>query len=225
MDVEVPAPDVAPVSRRLQLVVTAAHGVLWEGHDRAEDWLVSLAAMQGVEPGIERLRALRREAMLGRLSSAEFWRALGVPGDPAELDAAYVARFSLAPDVVDFVTLLARRGVGAACVANDTVEWSNLLRARFGLERFIRPWVVSAEIGAMAPAAAPFEEVATRAGIAATNCLYIDDRVENLDTAKQLGMATVLVGPSSAAARAGGNQYAVDLRNLLARRPGVDDAG
>jgi HAD superfamily hydrolase (TIGR01509 family) len=225
MDVDVPVAADASASRRLQLVVTAAHGVLWEDHARAEEWLASLASMQGAEPGIERVRALRREAMLGRLSTADFWRALGVAGDPAELDAAYAARFTLSPDVIDFVRLLARRGIGVACISGDTVEWSNLLRTRFGLERFVRPWVVSAEIGAMAPAPAPFEEVADRAAITMANCLYVDDTVENLDTAKQLGMATVLIGASSALARAHGHQHATDLRGLLTRRRAMDEAG
>jgi putative hydrolase of the HAD superfamily len=217
MDVEVAA-EPEPASRRLQLVVTAAHDVLWEGHDRAAEWLVGIAAMQGVAVTPEAVDALRRDAMLGRLTTAELWRSLGVPGDPVELDAAYVARFTLAPDVVDFVTLLARRGVGVACVTNDAAEWSALLRSRFGLEQLIRPWVVSAEVGATAPARALFEEVARRAGIAPSNCLYLDTRVENLDAARDLGMTTVLIGGTSAAARAAGHQHAADLRGLLTRR-------
>jgi putative hydrolase of the HAD superfamily len=226
MDVEVPAAEAAaPESRRLQLVVTAAHGLLWESHERADEWLLSLAAMQGVDPGADRVRALRREAELGRVTTAEFWQALGVPGDPAELDAAFAARFSLGPDVVDFVRLLARRGVGVACVANDTVEWSTLLRSRFDLDRFIRPWVVSADIGATLPAAAPLEEVAARAGIVLSNCLYLDDQIANLDVAKQLGMTTVFIGPAGGAARASGHQHAPDLRGLLARRRVAEDVG
>jgi putative hydrolase of the HAD superfamily len=223
MDVEVPAAEVAPTGRRLQLVITAAHGVLWEDHERAAEWLVSIASMQGAEVTTDAALALRREAMLGRISTATFWRSLGVPGDPVELDAAYAARFTIAPEVVDFVTLLARRGVGVACITNDTVEWSSLLRIRFGLDRFIRPWVVSAELGAMAPAVAPFEEVAQRAGIEPDGCMYIDSHVDSLDTAKRLGMATVLLGPPDAAARAAGHQNAPDLRALLARPRGADD--
>ena len=74
------------------------------------------------------------------------------------------------------------------------------------------------------PASAPFEEVAERAGITVANCLYVDDSIENLDTAKRLGMATVLIGPSSAEARARGHQHATDLRGLLTRRREMDDA-
>jgi HAD superfamily hydrolase (TIGR01509 family) len=219
MDVVVPeADDVPPGRRRLQLVVTAAHGVLWESHERAEEWLASLAAMQGVDAGRDDLAALRHEAMLGRITSAEFWRALGVPGEPAELDAAYAARFTLDPHVVEFVTALARRGIGVACVTNDAAEWSALLRTRFGLDRLIRPWVVSAEIGAAKPATAPFEEVAQRAGIPLANCMYIDYRVEDLDAARRLGMATVLLGPAGAAARAGVHAHALNLQDVIAGR-------
>jgi putative hydrolase of the HAD superfamily len=220
MDVVVEAPgSPAPPRRRLQLVVTAAHGVLWESHEQAERWLLRLAVMQGVTPTAERVRALRREVMLGRMSTGDFWAALGVPGDPAELDGAFVARFSLDPSVVDFVTTLARRGIGAACVTNDAVEWSTLLRSRFGLDRLLRPWVVSAEVGATKPAAAPYEEVARRAGIPLANCLYVDQHVENADAARTLGMSTVLIGSATAAAaRAGGHGHAVNLADLFAGR-------
>ena len=156
--------------------------------------------------------------MLGRISSAEFSHASGVPGDAAELDAAYAARFTLDPRVVDFVTTLARRGVGVACVTNDATEWSALLRTRFGLDRFIRPWVVSAEVGATKPAPAPFEEVAARAGIPLANCLYLDVSIENLDVARRLGMATVLLGPPDARRGLRGTARPATCRELLARR-------
>ena len=68
------------------------------------------------------------------------------------------------------------------------------------------------------------EEVAERAGITVANCVYVDDSIDNLDTAKRLGMATVLIGPSGAEARARGHQHATDLRGLLTRRREMDDA-
>jgi putative hydrolase of the HAD superfamily len=219
MDVDVASEDdLADGQRRLQLLVCAAHGVLWESHAASEEWLLSLVAMQGGTPDRDGVRALRREVELGRLTTAELWRALGLPADPRELDAAYAARFTLDPRVVELVTTLARRGVGVGCVTNDAAEWSALLRERFGLGRFIRPWIVSAEVGATVPAAAPFEEVARRAGIPLANCLYLDHRIENLDAARRLGLTTVLLGTDSAAALAAGHGHIGDLGDLLARR-------
>jgi putative hydrolase of the HAD superfamily len=225
MPVPAPSPEAVPAAtaaavapRRLQLVVTAAHGVLWESQVSAEEWLVSLVSMQGGEPDPQRARTLVREAMLGRIRSADLWRALAVRGDPAELDAAYAARFTLDPEVVDFATALARRGIGVACISNDVAEWSALVRARFGLERFIRPFVVSSEVGALSPAPVLFEEVATRAAIPLANCLYIDEDIANLDVARDLGMSTVLLGPSDDAVADRGHGHAVDLRDLLLRR-------
>ena len=93
-----------------------------------------------------------------------------------------------------------------------------MLRERFGLSRFIRPWIVSAEIGATVPGAAPLEEVAWRAGIPLANCLYLDDQIEHLDAARRLGMATALLGADGAAARAAGHGHLRDFGELLARR-------
>jgi HAD superfamily hydrolase (TIGR01509 family) len=219
--VKAPAPPVADRGpRQLQIVVTAAHGVLWEDRATAEEWLVNLVAMQGGTATRDEVIGVRREAMVGRIGSSDLWRALGVPGDPAHLDAAYVARFSLAAGVDDLVTALARRGIGIACLTDDVLEWSHLLRNRFGLDRTISPWIVSAEVGAVKPGAAAFDELLRRTGVPFEHCLYIDDQIGNLDVAKGLGMATVLVAPTPGDAPARGHGQVVDLGDLLRRRAG-----
>src|SRR5690606_16241590 len=136
----------------------------------------------------------------GRIGSADVWRALGAEGDPAELDAAFVSRFTLDPQVVEMVTVMGRRGIGVAAISDDVAEWSSLLRRRFGLEAFVDPWVVSAEVGALTPSLALLEEVVQRAGVPATNCMVLDADLARLEAAKRLGMSTVLIGPSSAGA-------------------------
>jgi FMN phosphatase YigB (HAD superfamily) len=205
--------------RRLELVVTAAHGVLWESQVHAEEWLRGVVALQGGDVDAARVQALLREAMVGRIASAELWRALGVRGDAAELDAAYAARFTLGADVVDFVSALRRRGVAVAGVANDVAEWSTLVRGRFGLGDVIDPFVVSAEVGALVPSPSLFEEVAARAGVPLANCLYIDVDVTTLDVARDLGLSTVLLGggASAGAGEPADHAVAADLRELLLR--------
>jgi HAD superfamily hydrolase (TIGR01509 family) len=216
-----PMPASAPPRRRqLQLVVTEAHGVLWESRVTAEEWLVNLVAMQGGTATRDEVGAVLREALVGRIRSRDIWRALGVPGETPHLDAAYVARFSLTPGVEDLVTALARRGIGLACLTNDVYEWSVLLRDRFGLDRSITPWIVSSDIGAAKPAAAMFDAVAAEAHLPLEHCLYLDDNLENLNAAKQLGMSTVLVAPRPGEARALGHGHVVTVRDLLRRRPG-----
>ena len=215
------APNVVGVEatpKRLQLVVVRAEGVLWEPSDVSERWLADLVAMQGSRASSEQLRAVVHEAKLGRARSADVWRSLGAAGDPAELDAAYAARFNLDPAVVDLVTALARRGVGVACISDDVAEWSTLLRRRFGLERFIRPWILSSAVGARSPAPALIEAVARETGVAPPNCLLVDVDVATLDAARQLGMSTALLGSDPALAAARGHAHAADLADLVARR-------
>ena len=78
------------------------------------------------------------------------------------------------PAVADLVTALARRGVGVACISDDLGEWSVLLRRRFGLERFIRPWILSSAVGVRSPSPALLEAVSQETGIAPANCLLVD---------------------------------------------------
>ncbi len=45
------------------------------------------------------------------------------------------------------------------------------------------------------PQAAPYRKVLERLGLEGAHCIMVEDSVENLRTAKELGMGTVLVGP------------------------------
>jgi putative hydrolase of the HAD superfamily len=213
---EIAAVEVAP--KRLQLVVVRAEGVLWEPPGASERWLADLVAMQGSGASLDQIRAVVNEAKLGRVRSADVWRALGAAGDPAELDAAYAARFTLDPAVVDLVTALARRGVGVACISDDVGEWSVLLRRRFGLERFIRPWILSSAVGVRSPSPALLQALNSETGIAAANCLMVDADLAMLDAARAHGMSTALLGPDAAVAEAHGHAHAADLADLVARR-------
>jgi putative hydrolase of the HAD superfamily len=69
------------------------------------------------------------------------------------------------------------------------------------------------------PERAAFETVLDRLGVAASDCVFVDDRVDNLATARGLGMRTVLVGEEPEASRdaIGGTIASIlDLPSLLA---------
>ena len=140
-----------------------------------------------VDPGAARKAYL--EASLGRLSSAELWEALGVPGP--ERDAEFLAGRMLTPGIREFLAAMRREGIRVGCITNDVAEWSLRQRRMYRLQDGIRPWVVSGEVGVRKPAGEIYRRFLAEAGCDAGDCMFIDDSVENLGAAAGLGFRTL----------------------------------
>jgi putative hydrolase of the HAD superfamily len=67
------------------------------------------------------------------------------------------------------------------------------------------------------PARAAFETVLEHLGVRAADCAFLDDRADNLATARALGMRTILVGDGGADADDVAIASILDLPALLAR--------
>ncbi|MEA2500408.1 MAG: glucose-phosphatase [Actinomycetota bacterium] len=174
--------------RPISWVALDAMGVIYE-QQGVSGLLAAFAGRLGValDPGAA--RDLYRQASLGRMSSAELWEALGIPGP--ERDAEFLAGRVLMPGVREFLAAMQREGIRVGCITNDVAEWSLRQRRRYGLQDSIGPWVVSAEVGVRKPAAEIYERFLAETGCDAGECLFVDDTVENLDAAAALGFRTV----------------------------------
>jgi HAD superfamily hydrolase (TIGR01509 family) len=116
---------------------------------------------------------------------------LGVRGDAKELDREYVERIELSDGVHQFLDAMDHRRIAVAALTNDVSEWSQLTRARFGLDGRIDPWIVSGDVGARKPDERIFVELARALDVPLRACLLVDDRTENLAAARLHAMATV----------------------------------
>jgi putative hydrolase of the HAD superfamily len=181
--------------KRIQMVVLDAMGVLYREADDVEALLIPFVRERG---GIDDPLAIRGryvDASLGRHTTTELWSLLGVPGDAAELDRSYTARFGLSDGVYEFLDAMDQRGIGVACLTNDVAEWSALLRRRFELDARVHPWIVSGEVGVRKPAESIFAELERALDLPLRACLFVDDRIDNLAAGRKLGMATVHLAP------------------------------
>ncbi|MGH1504812.1 MAG: HAD family hydrolase [Acidimicrobiales bacterium] len=170
-------------------------GVLYrEGSDIAEI-LIPFARELGSQASEDAIQARARMLSLGRLTPADFWQSIGVDGDPNELDDAYLARHQLNPGVVKFLRDLRDRGVQVACITDDAAAWAHKLQVRHSLGGLIDPWVVSGSVGVRKPDAPIFEVLRRVTGRAPSEILVVDDRLDNLDAARQLGFQTAWFAP------------------------------
>lgn len=170
-------------------------GVLYrEGQDISEILLPFVREM-GSEVTSDEVVSRARALSLGRLTPADFWRMIGVDGDPDELDEAYLSRIQLAPGVVAFLRDLRERGVQVACITNDNTVWANKLRARHSLDGLIDPWVISGAVGVRKPDWPIFEVLRRVTRQSPTTILVVDDNLDNLDAAREFGYQTAWFAP------------------------------
>jgi hypothetical protein len=124
-------------------VALDAMGVIYE-QQGVSGLLAAFAGRPGVPLDSAMAKDLYRSASLGKMSSADLWEALGIPGP--ERDAEFLAGRLLMPGVRDFLAPMEREGIRVGCITNDVAEWSLSQRRRYGLQDRIAPWVVSGEV-------------------------------------------------------------------------------
>ncbi len=187
--------DVAPVSDEPTVIALDAMGVLYrEGQDIAEV-LIPFARERGSEVTNDEIVSRARSLSLGRITPAEFWRLIEVSGDPNELDDEYLSRIQLSPGVVGFLRDLRERGVRVACLTNDSAVWANKLRAKHSLDGLIDPWVVSGSVGVRKPDWPIYEVLRRLVREPVGNVMVVDDDLDNLDAARELGYRTAWFAP------------------------------
>jgi putative hydrolase of the HAD superfamily len=190
----------SPRVERVKVVVFDAMGVLYRDGNVQGRVLIPYLRERGCRAPEQEIRAAYREVTLGRMSTGEFWPALGAAGAS---DEDYCLRHTLTDGTLRALKELAGDGLEPACLSNDAAVWSALVRGRFGLERHIGRWFVSSDLGARKPDPAPYEAVLGALGLAAAEVVFVDDRPANLVPARALGMGTILFHSDDTAAHPG----------------------
>lgn len=196
------AGDTPPVPLGPKVVALDGMGVLYrEGRD-IEKLLIPYVRHRGVILSDDEIRAKALTLSLGRMTTGQFWAALGAEGDPADLDEGYLSLFHLTPGVVKFLRKRRDEGARIACITNDAQEWALGLKARHNLEALIDPWVISGAVGARKPDLPLFEVLRRVTGEPPSGIQIIDDDLDILDAARDLGFATAWFFPEGSIADA-----------------------
>ena len=136
---------------------------------------------------------LRELLQTGQIPLREMWerlsKQLGVPfpEDFHELWAGTLLRMSR-PNraVLDLAKALRKRGFTTGLFSNtDAIH--TLLFEESGWFTDFEPWILSYQLGVTKPAPAAFRAAAKLAGIPARKILFIDDRRENVESARKSG--------------------------------------
>ncbi len=173
-----------------RVVALDGPGVLYREGDDIRQLLIPFARERGSSASAEDIVDKARLLSLGRFTPADFWRTIGVEGDPNELDSAYLSTHQLNTGVVRYLRSLRDAGLKVACITNDAAAWAMKLRSGHSLGGVIDPWVVSGSVGVRKPDAPLFEVLRRVTGEPPSAILVIDDDLDNLDAARELGFGT-----------------------------------
>jgi HAD superfamily hydrolase (TIGR01509 family) len=176
----------------IKLVVLDAMGVIYVAQDDVKELLIPFLRRKGCNAPDADIYSLYKECSLGRFSSIEFWHRLQVEESGESLDEEYIQGHVLFDGLLDFLQKMKSHDIPVACISNDVLEWSVKLRKLHNLEKYISFWVISGDAGVRKPDAGIYEILVRNMGYDSRNCIFIDDHIENLDTAVRLGFNTLL---------------------------------
>lgn len=176
----------------LKIIVLDAMGVIFSVGNDDRDLLCPFIEEKDGTKDVPKIEMLYHSASLGNMSSAQFWEAVGL--DP-EVEDEYLQRYELTDGFTDFLENVNSQGYEVWCLSNDISEWSKKLRARFGLDKYVRGFVISGDVGVRKPEQAIFNHLVGQLTISPCDAVFIDDQRRNLDVAATLGFNTILFAP------------------------------
>jgi HAD superfamily hydrolase (TIGR01509 family) len=137
----------------------------------------------------------------GHLSPSEFHRrvagAVRADISQEEFFAIYNDIFRLNPPVLDVLRKQKTAGRTMVLLSNTDIERFGFVRKEYPEILFFDDYVLSFELGMAKPEPGIYLEAVRRAGRRPEECVYIDDIVENVEAAANLGMAGVVYRPDT----------------------------
>jgi len=177
----------------LRILVLDAMGVIFSVGNDDRYLLCPFVEEKGGTKDVSKIEMLYHSTSLGNMSSAELWEAVGL--DPG-LEDEYLQRYELTDGLTDFLEAVNSQGYEVWCLSNDISEWSKKLRARFGLDKYVRGFVISGDVGVRKPEQAIFDHLTGQLAVSPRDAVFVDDQRRNLDVAAALGFSTILFVPA-----------------------------
>jgi len=161
----------------------------------------------------EKARPLIKQWQKNRITSEQFWKQLALElniKNPKLLEDVWdrtFIQYSVPNEkTVEIVKRLKSGGYKVAALSNTVEPHANHHKKRKDYDLFF-PVFLSYELGMSKPDKEIYEHVIKVMGVKFEECIFIDDKEINLETAKALGMKTILFRSAE--------QLEEDLRKVL----------
>ena len=137
-----------------------------------------------------------RQAELGQKSTAAHWQWLGRHFGLSEGDLAAMRQDFFGGDVLNasllaYIERLRQAGYRTGLLSNYTDNARHLWREVYPFIHLFDGVIISAEVGLAKPDPLIYQRAAEAVGVAVAEALFIDDFSENIEGARQAGMAAI----------------------------------
>jgi len=161
-----------------------------------------LAALAGIdgEPFDKIYWDKRADYDRGAIDGPAYWRRIaataGMEFTPAQIDSLIAADIAVwmraNPVMMEWVQALKERGLKVVVLSNMPIEISRYMRQYAPWFKYFDHVCFSAEVQLAKPDAAIFHACLKAVRSRPEECLFIDDRAENVEAARALGMQALI---------------------------------
>lgn len=137
------------------------------------------------------LVSLFSKAGLGEITSNEFLSGLGFSDTEFHMKDYIENHLTIDSGFYTFADKI-KSSSSFTLLSNDVYEWNKYIMSYYGLNKYFSHRIVSADVHIRKPDKAIYEITLSRIGLPPNDCVFIDNSVRNLLTAREIGMDTIL---------------------------------
>ena len=127
----------------------------------------------------------------GQTSSLAMWESYGFKGDIEKIKKEYLDTIEINDGFHDFASSVSQY-YKMAIISNDSSRRSKYLREKFDINKYFQAISISGDLKIQKPDERVYQLTIKQLDCEPTDCLYVDDRERNLETAGKIGMDAVL---------------------------------
>jgi len=164
--------------------------------DFIDQKLIDLAQKYDINPNL--LLKVRKKyrplADLGLISDSEFWsNALKEVGVKAVKEDFEVESYMQQIDgTLNIVNKLKQKGYRIAILSNDSKDMALLKRKKYNFDELFDDVIFSCDLGIKKPDVEMYRIASNRLTTLPEQAIFIDDRLENIEAAKAIGMYSII---------------------------------
>jgi putative hydrolase of the HAD superfamily len=172
-------------------LILDAMGVIFKVADDVSDLLIPFLQSKKNSTLFKIIYKSYIEASSGKITSNEFWKTLGYTDEYPEIEEEFLEEcYTIDPEFIQIAGKL-RENYKLAMLSNDLKEWSEFLRNKFNINQFFEAIVISGEVGYRKPDKKIFEILLKKINSKPEECIFVDDKLENLNAASKLGIKNI----------------------------------
>ena len=176
------------ISQNIQMLAFDLFGVLIsEGH------LISNGLMHLLPANTDKkkVKTAYENYNSGDINEAEFWTTIGIDLlANKNLRAEFLNSFSLDPQYKTTISLL-KKHYRLSILSNFPPDWADNLSKKFQFDHSFEPQIFSGHARCKKPQPEIYQQLIKKTGLAPDQIAFIDDRLENLESAHKSGMTTL----------------------------------